>query len=167
MISNPNTMGNWPGLLCATQRNSFSDKIALQYNFWSGRTVLNIGYHGGYTGDGQVSYNSPFDYENYYKLVADGGTFTMYKGASINNITQQCFQYVFTDGSGAANSMITLFPFLDGRLDMNFYSLKVWDANGNLIHHYRPITDGVCDVVQNYYAFLATTTGHINGPAAT
>lgn len=163
MVSNPNTMGNWPSILGTSQ--STSAEMFLQYNFWGGRTVMNIAYHGSWAGDGNMSYETPYDYENYYKIAADGGTFTLYKGPSRDNISTVCFQKVFPTGAVPIDTMATLFPLHEGRLDMEFYRLKVWDENDQLLHDYRPIPDGICDAV-THYKFMATTTGHINGPPA-
>ena len=163
MVSNPNTMGNWPSILGTSQ--SASAEMFLQYNFWAGRTVMNIAYHGSWAGDGNMSYETPYDYENYYKIAADGGTFTLYKGPSRDNISTVCFQKVFPTGAVPIDAMVTLFPLQEGRLDMEFCRLKVWDENDQLLHDYRPIPDGICDAV-THYKFMATTTGHINGPPA-
>ena len=163
MISNPAQMGLWPTLIGTSAATNA--KMYAQFNFYGSRTVMNLAYNGNWAGDGNMSYESPFDYENYYRLVGEAGTFTLYKGPTLDSINTQCFQKVFTDGSGPSGFCVTLLPTGNTeKLDMNIYGLKVWDEDGNLIHHYRPIEDGLCDTVTNY-VFMATTTGHINGPA--
>lgn len=158
----PIEFGNWPGII-GTRVGNYS-KLYVQYNLWNYRTVINFAYNGTWAGDANVSFNSPFDYTNYYKIRCAAGNFSILKGSSLDDISTVAGTKIFTTASGNTGEPIVLCP-LSGpyRLDNSIYGLTVW-RNNEKIHEYLPIIDGFRDVAtgDNY---IVTTTGHINGPS--
>lgn len=160
MARTPLQTGQWPSLIGTTIATNAV--LYIQWNLYSNRRVMNIAYDGQWSGDGVVSYDSPFDYTNYYRLVVNGGSFNLYKGTTLNNINTLAFSYSKTNGVGTDTLPVMLFP-LNGamRTDLEFYRLSVV-RNGAVIHNYLPIEDGIIDMVSGT-EFAASSTGHING----
>lgn len=160
MKAAPNSRNNWP-LLCATDFNGFSNgALYVQWNLWNGRECLNIRHGGTYSGDSNFSYNSPYDYTNYYRFTMDGSSFTLSKGATLEE-----FESIVTATIGYTDDTDTLsIKILDSSkpADMEIYSIKAYRA-GLLIHDYAPTTDGLYDKVTET-AISSTGTGWTPGP---
>ena len=157
MNQNPAQYGNWPGLIGTN--NSSSADLFLQWNFYSGRRVINVAYNNSWAGDGTYSYDSPFDYDNYYEVSFKNGLFTIKKGASLEAIDTILVSNQYTLGQSTDTSQIKLFYALatSGRTDLNMYWLKVW-RNNELIHHYISGEDSLVDLVDET-SYNQTGTG--------
>jgi hypothetical protein len=58
--ADPSTRGLWPTFLYNRADN------AVNFNLYGGRHVINVRWNNKYTGDGDISYETPYDYINYY-----------------------------------------------------------------------------------------------------
>ena len=159
MADDPGRNTTWPQVLVTSG-------LVTNFNVWAGRKVFNINYNGTYTGDSNVRFESPLDYTNYYKIVANGGSFTIKKGSTLDSINTVAATWRTTTVSGSTASSVRLFGSNgQGTMDICFYGLKVWNSSDKLIHNYIPINNGVYDAVDGT-KYLYTGTGHINGPVS-
>lgn len=162
MNATPSQGGNWPWVLGVA--NVSTADIVIQFNLWGGRTVMNFGYNGSWAGDGEVSYNSPYDYTNYYTIKGEAGHFTLLRGATLDAINETVFTRNFTDADGDTTLPVKILGVFQSSntLDMNLYKIDVWDKNDVLIHSYRANTDGLVDLVTNN-VIDANVTGYTYG----
>lgn len=145
--------GQWPGFMgiesgTASYNNSL---FHTQFNFYGGRRCLNIAYNGVWAGDGNISYDTPFDYDNFYKFKLENGTFTMLKGSDYNDISTVAFTYSRPVGSDADTSTVKLLKHTltaQAAIDIKIYGLKVW-RSGVLIHNYVPGSTGLHDEIDD------------------
>jgi len=158
---NSNPRGNWAAFMATAVANSAA--LYIQYNLYGSRRVMNFAHSGIWSGDASYSYDSPYDNDNYYRIVVDGSDIGLYKGTTIDETTTR----VITASLGSESDTDTLPIYLfvtngTNTLDVFFYSLKVW-RNDILIHEYVPCNGGVLDIVTDT-EFLTSTTGYVDGP---
>lgn len=156
--------GNWPLHISTPSSNNWP--LLLQYNLYSSRRVMNIQYMGTWSGDSNYSYDSPLDYSNYYCLTCYGDkTFTMTKGPSLLGVHDAT---VFNITHGGTPTDVDYTPPVlyatsgTNAGDFDFFGIKVW-RNGEVIHDYRPIQDGIYDLVDQT-TYPISIQGYINGP---
>lgn len=133
-INNPSAKNQWPVFLM-DERGSAD--FLVQHNFYGGRKVINFGWHGKWAGDDAVSYETPYDYDNWYIIKKTGDLFEIYK----QNVNSAIASITLNGASVDAPLGHTAQLFegtADKALDLYFYYLKVYDSNGNLIHNYLP-----------------------------
>lgn len=156
----PNSRTDWP-YLCATHLNGATNAdLAVNWNLWSNRTALNIRHGGYYSGDSNYSYNTPYDYENYYKFTGDGNHFSLGKSPTLDDFTD-----VFTATLGHNFDADTLSVKIFNPAypaDIELYRV-VATRGGTIIHDYRPTTTGLYDVITNT-EIESTGTGWVPGP---
>lgn len=137
-VSNPSSDGLWPALLTSAPNPASAGTAYLyvQYNFYSGRRVMNIRHGGVWSGDGAYSYDSPYDYDNFYKLSKRGSEFTLYKGTDVDSLSNVAFTATLGESTSPAPS-----------------SLKILYTNSTfsvIIHSFVGYSDG--DIIHNYVA---------------
>lgn len=169
MNTRPNTQGDWPYLFGTRYYGGTTPELALRFNLWSGRRCINVNYYGQYTGDGYIGYESPFDYDNFYALVMDAGSFKVYKDADLNNLYDRVNNddtpdayWTATSGSGTTNRTMKLFDISTSgaHIDANVYRFRGFNSSGDLIHDYYPEQDGFIDLVDEI-TYQVESTGHI------
>lgn len=169
MNTRPNTQGDWPYLFGTRYYGGTTPELALRFNLWSGRRCINVNYYGQYTGDGYIGYESPFDYDNFYALVMDAGSFKVYKDADLNNLYDRVNNgdtpdayWTATSGSGTTNRTMKLFDISTSgaHIDANVYRFRGFNSSGDLIHDYYPEQDGFIDLVDET-TYQVESTGHI------
>lgn len=164
-FNSPGAQGNWPKILSKGATNDdYANCIYHQYNFYGGRKTINVGNYGTWAGDGNISYESPFDYSNYYKLTKESQSmFRIYKSADLVNWTMLTERQVSPQTSVGQNDPINLWNPSKGAMDMAVYGLNVFNSRSECTHMYLPYKDGLYDVISRVF-IPVTGTGYINGP---
>lgn len=144
MEASPAQYGNWPKLIST---NTVAN-IALNWNFYSNRRVMNIRYNNYYSGDANVSYDSPYDYNDYYKITKTGALFRILKSVDLVNYVEAASWQASAVGQDAETESVKFLYFSGdtGRIDATFYSFKV-TRNGVVIHNYVARENGLYDEV--------------------
>lgn len=133
--SNPSTRGLWPKLLWNNKDN------LIQFNLYSGRHVINVRWNNKYTGDSAIAYETPYDYINYYIVEKQQNYFKIYRLTMIDGERTLMVAQELSDCSPDTVSPDTIFLFNDSAedvMDMNFYYLKVYSKDNDILHHYLP-----------------------------
>ena len=154
MNQDPGKYGQWPSFMLTPQNGIV---LGVNFNFWSNRKCLNIRINNKYTGDGSVSYDSPFDYTNFYKFKYYSRSFTMLKAIDLSALEDSpTTAFTWTPDlanatGGVTDQGVELFiTNSNARLDLNFYSLKVTNENNELIHNYIAEGNGIVDTCTNF-----------------
>lgn len=159
MAGNPSTQTLWP-VLCATDMNNQQGPLYMQWNLWSGRETLNVCHAGTWAGDDNYSYNSPFDYDNYYRFRLEGANFYIDKGGTPDTLVNIVSATV---GITSDTDTDTVKFFLASKpADIMLYNVTVY-RSGEKIHDYRPASTGLFDIVENV-EIVPTGTGWTPGP---
>lgn len=171
MNSSPAAQGYWPFLFGTAYYDQNNPELRLRFNFWAGRTCINVNYAGQYTGDTSISYNSPYDYDNYYALVMDAGRFKIYKDADLDNLYDRVdsddtpdFSWTATSTTGTTGKTMKLFDGAADAANINavIYRFRGFNSEGDMIHDYAPHPDGFIDLVEDKTVYVTDTVGHIN-----
>lgn len=162
-VTSPASSGMWPALFGTVEQSTTNTPLWSQYNFYGGRTVVNLTHAGTYSGDGNISYNTPFDYVNYYKFDLNGNVFSILKSSSLDGeYTNVASATVGSTSDDDTNNLIIYPNGGTGVVDQNLYMVEVYRGN-ELIHKYIPCAGGLYDEVTNE-EFLTSATGYIDGP---
>ena len=159
MADNPRARTDWP-TLCGTNMDNPNNTLFIEWNLWSGRTVINVSHGGAYSGDNYYSYSSPYDYNGYYRIRLEGSNFYIDKGD-----TPDMFVNIVSTTIGSTSDMDTdTVKFFRGArpADIMLYNVTVYRA-GDKIHEYRPTSAGLFDIVENI-DIIPTGTGWTPGP---
>lgn len=154
--------GNWAPFIGTSGTNN--PKLYAQYNTWGDLSLINMYYNGTFSGDRTIPIDSAYDYTNYYKFVGSANDFTFYKGPSLDSIETVAAHYTFAAATGSSEETVKMFRSVGGQVgtfDMNLYGVKVFNSNGDVIHDYVPIDDGLHDNIDDT-DYVTTTTGHIS-----
>lgn len=153
---------DWAGIMGTNYTNS--PAIYIQTNYWGGRSVINFTHSGAYTGDGAVLCSAVRNNTLFCRIVGDGNNFSLYNGSDekAEHFERSFLLGTVNDTDTQAVTLFALNPNGGQISDHSFYGLKVW-RDGELIHDYRPIEDGIYDKVTSE-TFNIVGTGYINGP---
>lgn len=159
MADNPRAQTDWP-TLCATDMANSRGALYLEWNLWSSRRCMNVGHGGTYSGDSNYEYNSPFDYDNYYRIRLEGSNFYIDKGETPDTLVNVIGASV---GNASDTDTDTVKFFRGSRpVDLKLYSIKVY-RGGALVHDYAPISTGLYDKVEEL-EITPTGSGWTPGP---
>lgn len=141
-ISPPNSAGNWPIVLTSAPNptSAGTEYFFIQYNFYSGRRVMNIRHGGVWSGDGNYSYDSPYDYDNFYKLSKRGNEFTLYKGATVESLSTVAFTASLGTATSPTPSPLKML-YTNSTFEVYIHSL-VGYSGSDIIHNYIAGEDG-------------------------
>ena len=159
--NNPKTSSLWPFFLYDPNDLNSISALRIVYNLWNNRRAMNVGHAGTWSGDGEYSFDSPYDTIHYYKISLNGNKFTLFEGDSVDDITNIAVTEK-TIGTVSDTDTISLALFGQNPMDCEFYSLTVWRDNAK-IHEYVPILGGIMDIV-DHTEIPANVTGYVEGP---
>lgn len=156
-MGNPSTAGQWPTFFSdiphMTDAANATD--TMQYNFWSDRKVINLRWGGTYTGDSYISYETPYDYDNYWAFIKDNDCITILKSHDRTSwvyVTSMPF-IAYTEQSDKSIYLFNDYPIRV--MDCGLVAFKVFGANGRLMHDYIASTDnlhaGLIDMVDGLF----------------
>ena len=155
--ANPAARDRWPTFFSDSRNNS---NFIVQHNFYDGRKVINFGWRGYWTGDGNISYDTPYDYYNYYMLRKRGDVFSILKGSSPDNLTAIATQ-TLTGASANSPSGYNAILFNSSKpMDTKLYYFTIYDYAGNIIHNYYPYNNnGTVTVIDIVDGSIMVPTG--------
>lgn len=122
-------------------------KLDIHYNAYGYRSVINVKHNGTYSGDNNYAFDSITNVEKCYSIVLDGSNFSIM--SALNRRDQKSTEISATIGTDDDTDIGNpiLFPALNSSaLNIEFHGLKVY-RNGDLIHHYLPIQNGIIDII--------------------
>lgn len=148
---NSDYYSQWPIFLSDSQ--SISKSMLVQHNFYSNRKVMNFGWNSKWTGDGNISYETPYDYENYYKISKSEDVFKIQKMTSLTGEPTNTWTATLSGASvdSSYSGTLSLFTYnptgTTAKMDTTLYWFKVYDKNNTLIHDYRALLDSTYNCV--------------------
>lgn len=152
-------INNWPELLrSATSIQNYF----LQFNYYSGRSVINVYRGGNYSGDSGYYSLGARNFNYYIKITVVDGVVNYYSGTDVDNINTLDSSNAIGPTTEAQSGTAVLFKTNNNLGDISLYYIKV-TRNDELIHHYMVTDEGIRDIVEEI-TFPYNTENYIFGP---